>query len=359
MKKIQLLFIVLYCIPFCYAQDILTVEVRRKFEEKDSLNAKDLLTQEALKELVKKEITTKNLSSDQYSTILDTKFELTKLPPYIKSYEVVDFSREPNDTSVRVLTLKGVVDTSLIPTNVAIPSSEKNIFLKIDFSLENLTWQDLGVAFKDEISKTVEKSWLKWLAELNPAFVSIKSYNEEKEGTLILCNLRLIKINTMNEQSPKLGIDYQGGFVVMNLATQKALTSGKFEDKDDSYTTTIRNELSTQIANAIYRFTLPGLAGLKNFSIPVNHDHKELISYFQFKSPEDVFYLIKQIETKGVPLALDANLYKMKIGEAQIEINYKGDKDLLKNFLKDLTDEHFSVSKNNPFEIYAHKKEIK
>lgn len=359
-NKLLLIFLTLFQLNLFAQIPNQVVEVRKKFDEKNLATAKEDLIKDALKELIKREVKLKNLDLTLFQPTLDSNFDLNKLPPIIKSYEVVDFSREATDTSVRVLTLRGELNLNEITqTNPANSDLTKNIYLKVDYDLQNLTWQDLGVAFKDEMTKTLEKSWLKWFSELNPQFSNLKIYNQEKEGTLILATLRLSKINFQNEQNSNLFIDYKGGFVILSLQNHNALQSNKFEEKEDRYNLNNRSELSTSIANFMYRYPLTAFASLKNFSAPVSLTNKEIVSYFQFSKPEDVFYFISQVETKGNSLGVDAKLLNLKIGEAQIELSFKGDKEQVKNFLKDLTDEHFTVSKNNPFEVYAQKKEIK
>lgn len=315
--------------------ETITHETKLKIPLEQKDKAKELLTQAATKEVVNAALKKNNFSEEQFWQKLGPQ----DLASFIVVANMSPITRASNEPDLYFSTLTFSFDQEKFlkyqNTKVQAPvASTDAIALRIDYELINLAWNELGVAYKEDFTRVVEESWIKWLKELDPRLKNIEVVTNESAGIELYLKLRLEKRTNENALNNGLNLHYSGGVYVKNNSNKEILFAGKLDESDQFYAETLKKTFSSAIANYTYRFPLGAFSKIKtlNLSSPTIHLTEEL-TLTKFSTSEQVFHLLDLLRDKGTAIHLYPRLKSMGQGKAVIEMKYQGSEDNLKHFL--------------------------
>ncbi len=313
----------------------ITHETKLKIPLEQKDKAKELLTQAAIKEVVNAALKKNNFSEEQFWQKLGPQ----DLETFIVVSHMSPITRASNEPDLYFSTLTFSFDQEkflkLQNTLVKVQNTgTDSIALRIDYELVNLGWNELGVTYKEDFTRVVEGSWIKWLKDLDPRLKNIEVVTAETPGMEVYLKLRLEKRANENSLTNGLNLHYSGGIYVKNNSNKEILFAGKLDESDQFYSETLKKNFSSAIANYAYRFPLGSFSKIKtlNLNSPTVHLTEEL-TLTKFSTSEQVFHLLDLLRDKGTALHLFPRLKSMGQGKAVIEMKYQGSEDNLKHLL--------------------------
>lgn len=350
-------------------QDLFTVEVKLKIDPTQKERARDLLRMEAVKDILSKFMKSKNLNEEtfwQHFILTPQGKELSSFMEVVSSTPV---SRAANEPDLYFSSSTVRLDTVAFMKVYTESSTEKNqelpFVLRIDYDLTGVTWQELGVTYKEDFTKVVEESWLKWLIELDPRLKNIQVVTTSPaDGHELFIKMRIEKRGGLNPLTPGITLHYSGGVFMKNLHSGNIIFSQKFDESDEFYAEDLRKSFSSAIANHVYRLPLSPLSKVKAQNIGVKQElNKDVLTLTHFHTSEQVFHFIDLLKEKGSALSLSTQLKGLGNQKALIEVQYMGSTDDLKKFLasQDFTGvkkghgvlEFVSLPLNTPKDIHS------
>ena len=184
----------------------------------------------------------------------------------------------------RYMRLMAIVDHNRLRSfysryiNISGKKEFNGLFLDVDFELQGVSWQDLGVEVKTDFTEVIKTHWLNWfksrlgdsikhfsildkkLKEKSEIFLhSFKSESgrdEVFEGGLLVKVKFKIKKDSEDSFQKMRGFSFKGQYLLIDLDNQKPLDYFDFPKASHRYSTVDAHALSSQVASYLYRVPL-------------------------------------------------------------------------------------------------------
>jgi hypothetical protein len=311
---------------------------------------------------------------------LKNRLRFGNLHRIIRSYAVKRMSRSAQDPKSRFIQLEAKVDRNLLAkTYYRFVQGKKSsdygsLYINVEYELQHCSYTDLGVENDKDFTSVVNQHWLEWLSsESNKPknIANIEIIDESKKKQLkeyqslpldklldsipeIFVNSLLLNIKVVidrknfNKEFKEYEFSYDGAIYLQDLQTGKILTEAKIPKELRKYTNVPDVELSSRIANHVYRMPLEKFTRLKTAiaNIPPLSLTK-VITLFDYKNLNDVDKFINLVKNRGIKYSLGAQLISIGSNKAEIAVFFDGE---LKD-LKELLNSVESAKKDLSFEF--------
>lgn len=309
---------------------------------------------------------------------LNTRIKYANLHRVLSSYSIKRMSRAPQNPSLRFIKLEAKVDRSLLSkiyfqfVQGKKSSEYGSLFINTEYELINCSYSDLGVENEKDFTSVLNKHWLDWFNNNRPENIAnIEILDEDKKAKLkefqslpieksfdsipdIFINSLLISIKVkvdLQEYSKVLKeheFQYSGDIFLQDLQTGKIISQGSIPIDIQKYSNVADNNLSSVIANYVYRMPLALFTKFrtKMANIPPLKLSKTL-TLFNYKNLKDVDDFIELIQEKGIKYSLSSKLISIGVNKATLLVYFDGE---ISEF-KELLDSVESAKKDLPFEF--------
>lgn len=310
-----------------------------------------------------KELYTKQLRLKK----LKMKSKHGNLQRIIQSYSIVRYTRSQQDPRSRYVRLEAKVNRNLLSkiyynyVRGKRSSDYGSLFLNIKYNLPGTSFTDLGVEKGKDFTDEVNGHWLKWFSDNKPANIAnIEVLNEDKLNRIqqyfklpyerMLSEIPELFVNSLyleiviniekigeNQKFKEYEFQFSGGGYLLDLQSNKILSTLNIETENKKYRHLEYNKLSSVLANHVYRMPLSKLTNLKGKIKdipPLNSIHR--VSLYDFHNMGEVDVLIDLIRSKGIKHSVDAKLESMGTNRAELVVFMDGELADLKSLLSGL-----------------------
>ena len=316
---------------------------------------------------------------------LTMKIKFSSLGRAISSYAVKNITRSPKYPQSRFLSLQAKVDRKVLNKIYFrfIKSGENKKFTSIIISprlhLSNLTWDELGVEVKNDLTEVIYGHWKKWYQENlgeyfgevtvvegdligevapPPAKEEEESSDEELEadfkeeepvsfGASLVLKVN-IKLNKEEERPllKKRKISISGDGILVNQRTGQVIGHFELPRQSHLFSTEKSEELGSTMASWIYRIPLMEFGKFKkNLASNLTTSKIAHLKVEGVTSVSDLFTLNKILEEKGVANQVVSKTKVYNGSEARLMIFYHGSLDQIESIIKGV--KNLNIKDNN------------
>ena len=309
---------------------------------------------------------------------LKKRLSYANLHRVISSYAVKRISRSSQNPKIRFIKIEAKVDRDLLSklyykfVQGKRSSDFGSLFVNVEYELVNCSYTDIGVENESDFTSVVNQHWIDWLNKNRPDNIAnIEMLDEERKNKLkeyqslpfekliesipeifvnsLLLNLKIvIEQKSTNPDFKEHTFAYSGDIYLQDLQTNKILMQKSIPLVTEKYTYVKSDELSSKIANNVYRGPLGEFTQLKKVMAnipPVNLTR--IVSLFDYPNLKVVNSFINLIKQKGIKYSLAANIVSLSLNKAQVAIYFDGELQDLKALLNDSK----SAKKDLSFEL--------
>jgi hypothetical protein len=267
-----------------------------------------------------------------------------KLSQPVSSYSIKKMSRSTRYSNSRYLSLNAKVDRKILHNIYLQMISErsglhfKKLYLSVNFSLQNGTWEDLGVQIESDFTSVVKEYWKRWFQDNYGSLIEEVVLTDSGDDENISNHLKMIRVSNENfsisdatgeskisEYSNCLWLQlkmdikkgqenallqyrdfaFDGEYLMIDLNSSNILHSFDFIKQKQRYTIQDLQELSSKIASYVYRIPL---TNMKDFShklprIPLNKK-QVVLQVSNISNINELFQFNKILTRKGLTLSM-------------------------------------------------------
>lgn len=285
----------------------------------------------------------------------------------IQSYVIKRYTRSQQDPNSRYVRLEAKVNRNLLSKiyynyiRGKRSSDYGSLFLNIRYNLEKTSFTDLGVEKGKDFTSVVNSHWLKWFSDNKPANIAnIEILEESKLNRLqnyfklpyerMMQEIPEVFVNSLylelvvnikkigeNEKFKEYEFNFSGGGYLLDLQSNKFLSTIVLNKENKKYRNLEYQKLSTVLANHVYRMPIGQFTDLKR-SIknipPLNSIHR--LSLYDFSNMGEVDELVSLVQSRGIKHSLSARLESIGTNRAELIIFMDGEITDLKALLSGL-----------------------
>ena len=288
-----------------------------------------------------------------------------KLSHVIKSYVIKRMKRSIKYPNSRYMRLMAVVDHNRLRSlysryiNIGGKKEFSGLFLDVDFELNGLSWNDLGVEVKTDFTEVIKNHWLNWfksklgdsvknfaildkdLKEKVDVFLhsykSGKDVDEAFRGGLLVKVKFKIKKSSENAFQKTRGFSFKGQYLILDLDNQKPIDYFDFPKATHRYSTVDNHSLSSQVASYLYRVPLPRFEKTKKkLSRLTKKKGTYQLEVDNVVSIQEVIEVMNLLREKGIVQRLQPRVKLFDRARALIHLDYFSDYESLKKVILSL-----------------------
>ena len=235
----------------------------------------------------------------------------------------------------------------------------KTLYLSVNFELQGVTWQDIGVAVEADFTEVIKKHWLSWFSSRMGTFVKdFKPVNKELGNNLDLllaskssknsdlenfADSLWLKINFQigkdgeNTIQKKRAFSFRGNYLLMDLQTQKPLDFYDFPKISHKYSYLDNHQLSSNVASYIYRVPLKRFERFrKKLEILPANEKTLKLEVENITSIQEILEIIALIKERGVIQNVEPQISFYDRNRALLRLDYRNEYNSLKKILLSL-----------------------
>jgi hypothetical protein len=280
----------------------------------------------------------------------------------IHSYVIKRMSRSLKYPNSRYMRLLGHVDKtrlrSLYARFVKLGGKRefKTLYLSVNFELQEVVWQDLGVAAEADFTEVIKNHWLSWFSSRMGIFVkNFKPVNKVLANNLDLLmssqpsknpdleefsDSLWLKINFQigkdgeNTIEKKRSFSFQGSYLLIDLQTQKPLDFYDFPKVSHKYSYLDNHQLGSNIASYIYRVPLNRFEHFrKKLEILPANEKTLKLEVKNITSIQEILEIIALIKERGVVQNVEPQISYYDRNRALLRLDYRNEYNSLKKIL--------------------------
>ncbi|PIK16708.1 hypothetical protein [Halobacteriovorax sp. JY17] len=345
---------------------------------------------------------------------LTLKARYGKLQKILASYSVKKMSRSPQFPNSRYMNIQAKVNRKLLNdmfygyTRGGEKRIYKNLFVTVEFSMREMSWQDLGVELENDFTSVLKEHWKRWFEDkfqgkVNNVIVTT-SYEEEKldshlkmlseassslnqissiendlakeqQNALISVDDQLkdslwmkVKVNVQkvaeDETFKKRTFLFGGEYLLFDLKSNRLASHYDFISEEATFSTA--KDLSSNSASLVYRLPVAKweslIRDISHFPLGRKSFRIDVIGANSVKQIDEVD---KYLSSMGLTHSLKVKVESFNRDRAQLRIFFKGTIDDLKgtllrtkNLEVDGQKKIFFQNEESPFTINLVDKEI-
>lgn len=399
-----------------HSSEVFWAKYNEKFDNyfssvKDNLDKSYGLTDESVKLTGKKK---ERYDNSLRSKKLTLKARYGKLQKILSSYSIKKMSRSPQFPNSRYMNIQAKVNRKLLNeifygyTRGGEKRIYKNLFVTVEFSMRDMSWQDLGVELENDFTSVLKEHWKRWFEDKFKGKVNnvvlTTSYEEEKldshlkmlsEASTSLNNISNIEGELENTQSSALlsvddelkdslwmkvkvnirkisddqtfkkrTFDFGGEYLLFDLKSNRLASHYDFISEEATYSTV--KDLSSNSASLVYRLPVAKWESLiKDIShFPLGRDSFR-VDIVGANSVRQINEVEKYLASQGLTHNLKVKIDSFNRDRAQLKVYFKGSAEDLKSTLlstKNLEIDNqkkiYFENEDNPFMINLVDKEL-
>lgn len=314
------------------------------------------------------------------------KIKFASIRRAISSYAVKTITRSPKYPKSRYLSLQAKVDRNILNKMYFrfIKNGEGKKYSSLIISpkliLTNLTWEELGVEVKNDLTEVIYGHWKKWyeenlgdffgevkiiegdfVAEITPPAPkeeeeestdeTLEAEFKEEEVTLGVPLVLTVNINLSKDEErlllKKRKISIASDGILTNQGTRQIIGHFNIPKQTHIFSTEKAQELGSNMASWIYRMPLMEFGKLKK-SLTSNMTPSKIaqLKVEGITTISDLFALNKILQEKGVANQVVSKTKTYNGPEARILIYYQGSFDQLEQIVKGIKNLNIKDNKN-------------
>lgn len=337
---------------------------------------------------------------------LSLKSRFGRINQVVSSYSIKKMSRATQSAQSRYMNISAKVDRQELSdlyfsyTRSDDFKSYKNVFITVDYKLEDMSWLDLGVEVERDFTSVISEHWRNILTtqlggvatnivisdssmrEKLDNYLKIPSeatiaFNKDKRSIQENSTMGILNMDDELKQSlwlkvrvgiKKLGdsaltkkrsFSFDGDFIMQDLTTKKIVSFYDFIPEKASFSFENAHELSSNSASLVYRLPMNEFKDLKKKLSALGGNRKKIkLELKGFRSIAEVDNFSKYLETKGVTLGVETKLISLGKESSILQVEFRGENDPMVSLLKalnkaDLNDSRTMMLEDemNPFTI--------
>lgn len=285
----------------------------------------------------------------------------------IQSYVIKRYSRSQQNPNARYVRLEAKVNRNMLSKiyynyiRGKRSSDYGSLFLNIKYNLVKTSYSDLGVEKGKDFTEVVNGEWLNWFSKNKPANIAnIEVLEEDKLKRLqsyfklpyerMMQEIPEVFVNSLyleliiniekvgeNEKFKEYEFSFSGGGYLLDLQSNKVLSTIALSQEIKKYRNLEYNKLSTVLANHVYRMPIAQFTDLKSTIKdipPLNSIHR--VSLYDFHNMGEVDELISLVHSRGIKYSLSARLESIGTNRAELVVFMDGELTDLKTLLSSL-----------------------
>jgi hypothetical protein len=312
---------------------------------------------------------------------LTLKSRYGKLQKVITSYSVKKMSRSPQFPNSRYMNVQAKVDRKLLNdlfysfTRGGTKRTYKNLFITVNYSLKDMSWQDVGVELESDFTNVLSEHWKRWFEDKFQGKVSnvllttesdvdkleahikmlseassplndvasissdieqsqesaIVSVEDEIQDSLWLKVQVNIEKLSENEIFNKRSFNFGGEYLLFDLKSNRLASHYDFITEEATFSTEDAQKLSSNSASLVYRLPVGKWQSLvkdiAHFPLGQRSFNLEVYGANSVKQIDEVN---TYLSTLGLTNNLKVKLESFNRDRALVKIYYKGDVEELK-----------------------------
>ncbi|MDD0853671.1 hypothetical protein HBN50_11225 [Halobacteriovorax sp. GB3] len=315
---------------------------------------------------------------------LNLKSRFGRIERVISSYSVRKMTRSTQMAQSRYMNVSAKVNKKLLTelyydfTRTEDFRSFNNLFVTVDFKLQDMSWTDLGVKLEKDFTNVIHQYWRNWLLQsLNGVVkdvivadesmkeklvnylkipVEATAYFDKDKGVLqenttmaimnmddelkqsLWLKIRVdIKKTGDDELVMKRNLIFDGDFILQDLNSKKIVNYYDFITEKASFSFSDEHELSSNSASLVYRLPMNRFKDIKKSLAEMLNEKKRVqLKLRGFRSVGEVESFSKYLQTKGVTLRLSTDVLSIGANETILQVEYRGENQVLFDLLKGL-----------------------
>jgi hypothetical protein len=314
-----------------------------------------------LKEAFAKELRGKRLTA---------KAKYGSLNRVIQSYVIKKQSRSQQDPNTRFIKLEASVNRNMLSqiyyryVRGNKSSDYGSLYLNIQYKLPTTTYKDLGVEKARDFTDTVNEHWLKWFSENKPTNIAnVEILTEQKLARLqdyfklpyerMLQDIPEAFVNSLyleivieieklgeNEKFKEYEFAFSGGGYLLDLQTNKIMSTLEMPKEVKKYRNLEYNKLSTVLANHVYRMPVVNFSNISKTIKDVTPIKSiQRLSLFDFSNMGELDKFTELLLSRGIKYSLHAKLDSLGLNRADLIIFMDGEIPELKSLLQEIKGE--------------------
>lgn len=241
------------------------------------------------------------------------------------------------------------------------------LYLNINYKLNDLTWEEIGVSSQSKFTDVVEEHWLKELNQsvsgvfldgieiVNPSlrseiFEHLKkpllvlrsndsslfgSRQDELKNSLMLTIDIVLSKEYKDDKQQQINIQTYGGSVLTDLRDGTIVSFQDFEPKAQEYATVDPHKQSSDIASYVYQLPINEMKSLhRTIKEKVSVKNSFDIVLKNTKNINEAFDFASLLKEEGVVYFFDPQITSTLQNVVSISITFSGDKDKAMEVLK-------------------------
>jgi hypothetical protein len=285
----------------------------------------------------------------------------------LRKFSVKKISRSPRNPKYRIIRLEGQIDTNLLTKTYynfvrgKRTSDYGSLFLNTKYTLNGITYSELGIDNENDFEGEVTKNWLDWFSKNKPMNIAnTELLDEDKENKLteyfklpteiMLTNIPEVFVNSLlldieiiikkksfDKTLNTYTFEYEGHAFLKDLQTNLVLSTYKFEKTEKSYRLTPELSIANIVANHVYHMakgSFPRIEKKIKEITPVSTIQRVRLS--EFKNIKQLNSFINLIEERGVKYSLKVKLESINRTNADLILFYDGETEEVKTLFSAL-----------------------
>jgi hypothetical protein len=341
------------------------------------------------------------------------KAKFGRLAKAVTSYSIQKMSRSTQVANSRYLSLQAKVNRKTINkiyldfTRDKEARQFRSLFISVNFQLEDMTWNDVGVETENDFTTVVKEHWRRWLeGKLGDHVTAVKVVGGEIEGQLynylkiptettdtlqalatsqavaeaegssindsldMAANMHLkdslwlvvnVKISKKGEDSLLKQRDYEvdGEFILVDLKSNSLATHFDFSKEKKTYSYEDAHKLSSNLASLVYRLPMTEFNNLKSklINLPSKIGRIQL-QVSNVNSIQELFHLNQTLTSKGITYQFAPSISSYSNDRGNLSLSFQGSTAQITELLLSLQNERVGLNKRisfptrkNPFEL--------
>lgn len=285
----------------------------------------------------------------------------------IQSYTIKKITRSTQNPESRYVLLEAKVNrNALHRIYYSYVTGKKKgeygtLYLWVNYHIKNSNYADLGVDNEKDFTEVVNSFWLKWFNENKPANIAnIEILDSSKQNRLkdyfkipaneleasipdVFVNSLLLEIDIQIEKKgesqkfKEYEFRFSGGSYLLDMQTNTVLTSAYFEPVTQVYRDLEYKDLSTKVANFVYRMPFSEFTKIKStLANVVNSTNISKVRLIEFPNIKEVLSYAEQLENRGLKYSVNTGLSSFTADYADVMVTYEGSENDLKSLILSL-----------------------
>ncbi len=324
---------------------------------------------------------------ERYDNALRTK-KLTikarygKLQKIMSSYSVKKMSRSPQFPNSRYMNIQAKVNRKVLNemfyefTRGGIKRMYKNLFVTVDFSMREMSWQDLGVELESDFTSVLKEHWKRWFEDkfkgkINNVIITSSSEEEKLESHLKMLSEASTQLNNISnlegdlqrdqeraiisvddelkdslwmkvkvnvrkisedQTFKKRTFDFGGEYLLFDLKSNRLASHYDFISEEATFST--EKDLSSNSASLVYRLPVAKWEGLvrdiSHFPLGRKSFRVDVVGASSVRQIDEVE---KYLSSIGLTHSLKVEIDSFNRDRAQLRVFFKGSSEDLKGTL--------------------------